>query len=375
MIFRLRKSIYSFSIIIALSATSILNAQNLATDPSFELIGCVGELPGGITNSWFPTGGSADVYCISPRTGQNHGGIFVYVYNGKHEYLQNKLNTPLIAGKNYYVEMYIKLSQPSKVAIGEFGFYFSVGPYIATSGLGLTVTPQVTQSNATGFTDQANYTKISGCYLAQGGEDHVVLGNFKTNANVVITTLPGYTGSNNDFGYYYIDDFLVEYADVSIDFGPDKNLCPAKDTLLEVQQQNNCSYLWQDGSTSSSYSAITSGIYWVEITTQCAVKLDTINIQFTDDCINNIFVPTAFSPDEDGTNDVFEIKGMNLKNLDVKIFDRWGNMIYSSSSASISWDGKKDNIPVSSGIYKCLVDCEWNNGETDRIAKELAIIR
>ncbi|MES2591150.1 MAG: PKD domain-containing protein [Bacteroidota bacterium] len=52
------------------------------------------------------------------------------------------------------------------------------------------------------------------------------------------------------------------------------------------------------------------------------------------------YIPSAFSPNEDGLNDSFIPKGSFINEFEMKIFDRWGNLIYSSESIDKPWDGK-----------------------------------
>ena len=55
-----------------------------------------------------------------------------------------------------------------------------------------------------------------------------------------------------------------------------------------------------------------------------------------------IYIPTAFTPNGDGHNDFFSIKGMGIEseNFDLFLFDRWGNKIWESHSLADQWDGK-----------------------------------
>jgi len=52
------------------------------------------------------------------------------------------------------------------------------------------------------------------------------------------------------------------------------------------------------------------------------------------------FVPNAFTPNGDGVNDTFNGKGFNLNNYKMIVFDRWGNLIYTSHSLTDDWDGR-----------------------------------
>jgi gliding motility-associated-like protein len=52
-----------------------------------------------------------------------------------------------------------------------------------------------------------------------------------------------------------------------------------------------------------------------------------------------LYVPSAFTPNGDGLNDVFECKGVFAKEFEIKIFDRWGNMVFASDDITKGWNG------------------------------------
>jgi gliding motility-associated-like protein len=61
--------------------------------------------------------------------------------------------------------------------------------------------------------------------------------------------------------------------------------------------------------------------------------------------------PTAFSPNGDGVNDYFEINGGPVKNLELSIYNRWGEKIYESIGSKSKWDGKYKGEYVNTGVY------------------------
>jgi gliding motility-associated-like protein len=54
----------------------------------------------------------------------------------------------------------------------------------------------------------------------------------------------------------------------------------------------------------------------------------------------SFYIPNTFTPNGDGKNDVFEAKGVYVKDFEMSIFDRWGNLVFYSSDMTTSWDGK-----------------------------------
>jgi gliding motility-associated-like protein len=64
-----------------------------------------------------------------------------------------------------------------------------------------------------------------------------------------------------------------------------------------------------------------------------------------------IFVPNAFTPNNDALNDYFQPYGMNILAYDMKIFDRWGSMIFESKDLNFGWDGKVNGNKAPQGVY------------------------
>jgi len=56
-----------------------------------------------------------------------------------------------------------------------------------------------------------------------------------------------------------------------------------------------------------------------------------------------IYIPNAFTPDGDGTNDIFIPKGMEISSFRMEIYSRWGEMIYQTDDLDAGWDGKANN--------------------------------
>lgn len=52
-----------------------------------------------------------------------------------------------------------------------------------------------------------------------------------------------------------------------------------------------------------------------------------------------LYLPTAFSPNEDGMNDIFEAKGRYIVEFNLEIYDRWGNVIFESQDMNTGWNG------------------------------------
>lgn len=147
-----------------------------------------------------------------PQTTHNGNGIGAigafYNYSGytnSREYLKIRLNDTLVSMKKYYIEYFVSLAEKSNYSISLFGCLLTDSNYYQNDNLLINATPQIT--NNSGFLNIKNYwVKISGTYTALGGEQYIVLGNFKDDNNSDTTFVGGSTINN---AYYFIDDVSV----------------------------------------------------------------------------------------------------------------------------------------------------------------------
>ena len=66
----------------------------------------------------------------------------------------------------------------------------------------------------------------------------------------------------------------------------------------------------------------------------------------------DILVPSAFSPNGDGKNDLFRPIPIGMRSLDLfRVYNRWGQMLYSRTDAETGWDGKFAGTPQESATY------------------------
>ena len=68
----------------------------------------------------------------------------------------------------------------------------------------------------------------------------------------------------------------------------------------------------------------------------------------------SIYIPNTFTPNGDGLNDTFGVAGEAILEFNMKIFNRWGQLIYETSNANERWDGTYlgQKVPMSTYVYK-----------------------
>jgi len=139
-----------------------------------------------------------------------------------------------------------------------------------------------------------------------------------------------------------------------IDLGEDTTICRNIPLTLEVMF-TGATYEWQDGSNQSTYEVTQSGIYWVTAENICGVYTDSIRIDTQG--FDNIIIPNVITPNGDSFNEQFEIDN-KLVGSKIKIFQRWGKMVFESKNYQNNWSG----FDLSSGTYYYFIvdNCEYS---------------
>jgi gliding motility-associated-like protein len=91
-----------------------------------------------------------------------------------------------------------------------------------------------------------------------------------------------------------------------------------------------------------------------------------------------LYVPNAFSPNFDGTNDTFFAKGEGVKEFKMYIFDRWGNQIFFSDDILKGWDGRylsKGHDIVQEDVYIWKIECKTTKGEAKMLKGHVSLIK
>jgi gliding motility-associated-like protein len=148
------------------------------------------------------------------------------------------------------------------------------------------------------------------------------------------------------------DGFTLQFDSMpEIDLGPDTTLCIGHELTFNGRAQGY--YLWQDGSTDSSYTVTEAGIYYVNVRNACGEVWDSTEV-FYEDCEQIIWVPNAFTPNGDHLNDEFLPYVENVSYYHLYIFNRWGELIFETTDYQKGWDGtyRGKDAPQDSYIWR-----------------------
>jgi gliding motility-associated-like protein len=161
-----------------------------------------------------------------------------------------------------------------------------------------------------------------------------------------------------------------------VDLGFDRTLCNNTDLVLSALDENIASYLWNTGSTNDKISPSESGEYSVIVENVCGIASDTVLITF-EECDYFIYTPNSFSPNQDGTNDVWQVSTFKIDTYEIYIYDRWGNPVFHSMDPNEAWLGEFQSGEYynQTGVYNYLIKYTADTIDAQYLRGHITLLR
>lgn len=104
--------------------------------------------------------------------------------------------------------------------------------------------------------------------------------------------------------------------------------------------------------------------------------VSTDDVTVTVDVPKDVFVPSAFSPNNDGNNDVLYARGYTILHMHFIVYDLWGQVMFDSFQPDKGWDGTVNGAPASVGLYVYTLEVEYvNDAGTATFSGEVNLVR
>ncbi|RAJ06992.1 gliding motility-associated-like protein [Chitinophaga skermanii] len=180
----------------------------------------------------------------------------------------------------------------------------------------------------------------------------------------------------------YCDNVIADTLNIftggipKVDLGRDTVLCAGTTITLKPTLTDVSTLRWSDGSTGKTLTITQPGTYTVQAFNDCGTASDIINVVGTI-CESDPTIPNVFSPNGDGKNDIFK-PGINgpMYNYELRIYNRWGQLIYTTNDATKGWDGTYNGQQVEIGTYVWWLSySKSQNGQLYVLKGDVTVIR
>ena len=228
------------------------------------------------------------------RTGVGYIGMFYRngISANQRNYFQVQLTDSLQPGKCYYAECYINFPGTFEMACNNQSVLLTNNAVYADTTTPLTefisANPQITNYSNNVITDTLNWVKVSGVFVAQGGEQYLTVGNFRDNNHTkYIRVLPPGTGYEG--AAYYVDDvslYAVDSMPLKADAGPDTTIALGDSVFIGSLTNGITNITWYNSSGAvintvapGFYASLAANTFYVVEQTVCGyTSRDTVNV-------------------------------------------------------------------------------------------------
>jgi hypothetical protein len=373
-----------FLFIISFSST-LFGQYNLVPNPSFEICtNCSSNImeftvPNGpqILGWNNPNSSTPDFINVSNLNlpfdtidGTNFLGILSYQsifndplpdFHDQREYIQCELIDSMVFKDVYLVDFYsLSDTNSANFLTNNIGIHFSNTPIISNNGDYINLDAQVKYYNNEVVENPYKWVKISGIYIATGGEKYLTVGNFNSDVETDFTCLSLFWPAAGR-GYVFLDKFSVTPLDsipggLQVNAGVDQSICPG-DTVFIGEKISNLPAYWYllDGTVVDTNTA---GVYVHPTVTTTYVVTMTINGVYSTDTVTvtvgcaGIVEPEkpSFRIGPNPNDGQFTINGQFSQGDIISIVSAEGRLIH---TIQINDQTEKQNIDLdlNSGIY------------------------
>jgi gliding motility-associated-like protein len=145
---------------------------------------------------------------------------------------------------------------------------------------------------------------------------------------------------------------------------------------------NATRYLWDFGDNTTStvtdptHQYNKTGLYKVCLTAYNAYQCpSTLCKQVPTEVMPILGLPTGFSPNGDGENDILYVRGAAIKTLDLKIYNRWGQLVFETTTQDKGWDGTFNGQPQPMEAYGYVLNASFIDGTSKTLKGNITLLR
>lgn len=337
---------YAFLLLAGSAITNENNAQNLVPNPGFEEYLIDPDIsPSGINESigWEILENTTDFFhreygsqfnipqnfrgYQEAASGDGYAGIIAYP-SPICEFLIARLVTPLEKEQVYQVSFKANLSNQCQSATDDLGaaFFYEM-PQERTVRDSIF---HIKNPEGRILSDTVDWTTLSGYYLAKGGEQFLLLGNFYKpwETNAITNQKDG-----DPWAYYYIDDVVVEACDtqwVESQAIFDTIICEGRPLQLDGRKDAK-GYLWESFGAEASIIVEGAGDYVLNnYYDYCTVIRQTFPVD-ADDCNCSMTLPAIYNH----TEGLVVQPSLNVQSYRIWVYDALGRLVLATSSQEI----------------------------------------
>ena len=134
--------------------------------------------------------------------------------------------------------------------------------------------------------------------------------------------------------------------------------CEGSSTFLTIPFEGSNNYTWCNGETGQSITTGQDGQYCYQYVDNYGCTQEGLINVYMQEYMTTVYIPNAFTPNNDGINDVFQAKGVDVAEFELAVWNRWGDQVFKSNSIEEPWIGNAyegGEYFVPDGVYSYTI--------------------
>ncbi|GEM_PF-421905 len=222
------------------------------------------------------------------------------------------------------------------------------------------------------FGERADTTICQGEILlldaTQPGNNSYLWSNGSTGPQITVNSAGLYTVTITAVNCVITDSIRVQVLDPRFDIlQSDTTICQGARLLLQAESNMGSTIRWSNNTTGSETEVNGTGKYLAYTENRCGRQADSLWVAITD-CSCKPVSPSAFSPNNDGKNDIFLPRlnhNCQARHYELMIYNRYGQLVFTTNDPNTGWNGSHAGKSADLGVYYYIIKV------TDRYGKSL----
>ncbi len=168
---------------------------------------------------------------------------------------------------------------------------------------------------------------------------------------------------------------ITEFDTLHVRLPADTSICRNDRFILRARALPGSAYLWNTGETTPEIEVFEAGTYEVIASDPNGCQSSDRFTLYKFDCVEQLFVPSAFSPNGDGINDELIVEGGEYRILESRIYDRWGHLMLASNEETLRWDGSYGGVGQPAGVYILYIRFVTRDGREHLYQGNVSLLR
>lgn len=162
---------------------------------------------------------------------------------------------------------------------------------------------------------------------------------------------------------FFTDTISIVRSAVDVQAIADKYVVkPGESVQLNAIPEMPYSYVWQPSNLLNNPNIINPTAIMKQTTTftvfatndagcmdSSSVLIEVEAVLICDE--TTLFIPSAFSPNGDGKNDIWRIRGQSIEAVDIVVYNRWGQLVFETTNPQQGWDGRFEGQPAEGEVF------------------------